>query len=246
MIDAERMLGSLVRGAMRGGRGFGRGRRRKRKGMAGSLLGGAGKGAVVLGALGVAMAAFEHFSQKKAAASPGAGAVPRPPTPPPADLPPLPTPPAGAAPAPPPPGVAVPPPPPSSSAAPVPPPPPAAAPAQGDALLLVRAMIAAANADHDLDDEERRRILQALEDARASDEDRAYLRRELEDPIDLATLAAGAKTPELASQVYLASCLAIDIDTRAERDYLDRLAGRLGLEPERARELEGLVAAEEE
>ena len=241
MIDAERMLGSLVRGAMRGGRGIGRGRRRKRKGVAGSLLGGAGKGAVALGALGVAMAAYEHFSQKRAGAAAAAGAVPPPPTPPPAGLPPLPTSPSGAVP-PPPLGAALPPPP---SAAPVPPPPPGAAPARSDALLLVRAMIAAANADHDLDDEERGRILQALEDARASDEDKAYLRRELEEPIDLATLAAAATTPELASQVYLASCLAIDIDTRAERNYLDRLAGRLGLEPERARELEGMVGSEE-
>ena len=220
--------------------------------MGASLLGGASKGALALGALGVAMAAFEHFSEKKGGASPAAGAAP--PPPPPADLPPLPTAPGVAtatpstppasAPVPPPPRGAAPVPPPPPGAAPVPPP-PGAEPAQADALLLVRAMIAAANADHELDDDERGRILRALEEAEASEEDKGFLRQELEEPVDLATLAGGATTPELASQVYLASCLAIDIDTRAERSYLDRLARRLGLEPERARELEAMVAPDE-
>ena len=245
MIDAERMLGSLVRNAMRRGRGFG-GRRRRRKGRRGlgtSLLGGVGKGTLALGALGVAMAAFEHLSNKQADRFPvsGTGAPPPPPpSPPPADLPPLPPPGRAAA--------VPPPPPPPGSAAPVPPPPgaqPAQAdePAQSEALLLVRAMIAAAHADHQLDDEERVRILQAVEDAEAGEEEKEFLRRELDRPMGLAELAGRAATPDLATQIYLASCLAIDVDTAAERDYLDRLAGRLGIEPARARELEAMVAS---
>ncbi len=240
MIDAERMLGSLVRSAMGGRRGRRRGRRRRRR-SGGSLLGGVGKGTLALGALGVAMAAFEHYSGKSAATAStgGAGAAPPPPPPPPprTDLPPGPGPPGAA--------VVSPPPPPPPAAAPVPPPPPGAAPAQEDALLLVRAMIAAANADHELDDEERGRILQALEEAEAGEEEKAFLRQELEEPMDLATLAGRATTPELAGQIYLASCLAIDIDTRAERNYLDRLASRLGLDPERARALEAMVAPDD-
>lgn len=221
MIDAERMLGSLVRNAMRGGRGLGRrGRgKRGRKGLGGAILGGAGKGALALGALGVAMAAFEHLSGKQATASQFSGSRPAPPpASPPAALPPLPPLPTGA-----------------------PPPPPPPPQQQQDALLLVRAMIAAANADHELDAAEQDRILDALAEAEASEEDKAFLLQEIEEPIDLAALAASATTPELASQIYLASCLAIDVDTRAERNYLDRLARRLGLEPERARELERLT-----
>ena len=63
MIDAERMLGSLVRSAMSGDKRRGRKRRRRRGGghLGASLLGGAGKGALAMGALGVAMAAFEHL-----------------------------------------------------------------------------------------------------------------------------------------------------------------------------------------
>ena len=106
-------------------------------------------------------------------------------------------------------------------------------------------MIAAANADHELDDEERGRILRALEDAEASEEEKAFLRRDLEEPIDLASLAAAARTPEMANQIYLASCLAIDVDTRAERSYLDRLARRLGLDADRVRQLEQMVPTED-
>lgn len=102
-------------------------------------------------------------------------------------------------------------------------------------------MIAAAHADHRLDDDERRRILDALEDAEAGEEERQFMRQELERPIDLVELAGRVRSPEAASQVYLASCLAIDVDTPAERAYLDRLARQLGLEPARARELEEMV-----
>ena len=246
MIDAERMLGSLVRNAMGGRRGRGRRRRRKRR-SGGSLLGGVGKGTLALGALGVAIAAFEHFSGKSAAAAStgGAGVAPSPPPPPPQAGRQSSAHPRGAPPPPPPPlpPTAAPPPPPGAAPAP---PPPGTAPAQEDALLLVRAMIAAANADHELDDEERGRILEALDEAEAGEEEKAFLHRELEDPIDMATLAGRATTAELASQVYLASCLAIDIDTRAERNYLDRLAGRLGLDPERARQLEAMVPADDD
>ena len=80
-----------------------------------------------------------------------------------------------------------------------------------------------------------------MEDAEAGEEEKAFLLREIEEPIDLATLAAQASTPELANQVYLASLLAIELDTEAERNYLDRLARRLGIEPEKAGELEAVA-----
>ncbi len=114
----------------------------------------------------------------------------------------------------------------------------------GEALLMVRAMIAAANADHELDDDEGGRILEALEGAEAGEDEKAFVLQELENPIDLATLVGQATTPELVNQVYLASLMAIEVDTQAERTYLERLARRLGIEPERARELEAMVGGE--
>ena len=59
MINAERLLMSMVREAMGGGKGRRHGRRRRGGGLleaATSPLG--------MGALGVAVAAFEHFTQK--------------------------------------------------------------------------------------------------------------------------------------------------------------------------------------
>jgi hypothetical protein len=197
---------------------------------------------LALGALGVAIGAFEHFAQKQGGGA-AAGASP---APAPAPLPPIPTlsatdTPASAQPPLPP----LPPLPVADAPASVPPPPPAAAESTADeALLMVRAMIAAANADHELDDDERGRIVAALEEAEAGEEEKEFVRREIEDPIDLATLAARATTPELANQVYLASLMAIEVDTQAERNYLDRLARRLGIEPDRALELEAMVGGE--
>lgn len=213
MIDAERMLGSLVRSAIGGGR---RGRRRRRR----SSFLGLRKAALGLGALGVAIAAFEHFTQKeKADIRPAAN---RPP------LPPLPVPSLAAMQA--------------TDAGPVtPPPPPGSTEDRDEALLLVHAMIAAANADHRVDDEERRRILDAIDEAGAGTDEREFLLAELENPMDLATLASHATSPDLARRVYLASLMAIDVDTPAEANYLARLAQRLGLDQEQVQELEEML-----
>ncbi len=229
MIDAERMLGSLVRNALSGGNRRGRGRKwRGRAGLGRSLLGAGGKGALAMGALGVAIAAFEHLTKEGKTESAFDKAVPPPRNPP--------NPPRGSV---------VPPPLPRAASvtptdAPPPPPPPSiptSPPATGrqtgaanaEALLLVRAMIAAANADHRVDDEERERVLEALEAAGLGVEERRFLLAELKSPLDPASLAAETNSPELARQVYLASLMAIEVDTQAEQDYLAHLADRLGL-----------------
>jgi len=79
-------------------------------------------------------------------------------------------------------------------------------------MLLIRAMIAASNADHDIDDEERGR-----------------------------TLTAQVSTKEMAREVYLASLMAIDVDTPAEIRYLARLAERMGLDDHAVAELEATL-----
>ncbi|MEE8272030.1 MAG: tellurite resistance TerB family protein [Alphaproteobacteria bacterium] len=222
MINGERLLGSLMGG------GLGRSSAGRRASSLGrGLLGG---GAMTLLG-GVAVAAFEHVSQKRSAAAT------RPPT---SAPPPPPGSPAGGAP-PPPPGMSAPPPPPQGpSAAPPPPeataaPPPTGAAPQGGgaaaaALVLVRAMIAAAKADGVIDADERGRILGRLEEDSASDEERAFVVAEMDRPLDLDGLLAAVDGPGMAAQVYAASLLAIEVDTPAERMYLQLLAARLGLD----------------
>lgn len=107
------------------------------------------------------------------------------------------------------------------------------------ALLLIRAMVSAAMADGQIDAGERQRILGRVEDAGAGDEERRFLERELAAPQPIDALLRDVRDAETAEQVYLASVLAIEADTPAERSYLQYLAARLNLDPQRARELEG-------
>jgi uncharacterized membrane protein YebE (DUF533 family) len=109
---------------------------------------------------------------------------------------------------------------------------------EGDAVLLVRAMVAAANADGRIDADEQQRIEQQLEKAAVTEEERAFVRREMQRPAGVDELAREARTPELAQQVYAASLLAMTADTPAERSYLQYLADRLGLSPDEAQAIQ--------
>lgn len=97
------------------------------------------------------------------------------------------------------------------------------------ALVLVRAMIAAARADGHIDESERANIMEKIHAVDLGDEAEAFIRNELANPVDLDDLVAAARTEEQKVELYTATRLTIDPDTRAERGYLDLLAGRLGL-----------------
>ncbi len=208
-MNAERLLGALLKQGLRSGRR----RKRRRSSLLGGLIPGGMKGAAGLGLLGVAIAAYEHFSragQTAAKPPPPSGATP----PPPAGRP-----------------SAVPPPPP-------PPAPGAAGQAQNDgALLLIKGMIAAANADGQIDPAERASILEKLDHAGLDLDEREFVERELASPSGIDTLIGQVDSPELAKQFYAASLLAIEVDTEAERAYLSRLQDRLGLDRETVDEL---------
>lgn len=99
---------------------------------------------------------------------------------------------------------------------------------QADLVLLIRAMIAAAHADGSIDAEERAAILERALQAGLDADTQRFLLAELNQPASAATIVAATR-PELRFEVYAASVLAIQLDTPAERDYLDRLAAGLGL-----------------
>lgn len=111
------------------------------------------------------------------------------------------------------------------------------------ALTLVRAMIAAARADGRIDDEERRRIGEKLSLSGLDSDAEIFLRAELESPLDLDALVAAARTEAQKVELYTASRLAVEADTRAERGYLDLLAGRLGLADQLVDHIEATVAS---
>jgi len=204
MFNAEKLLGGLLLGGTR-----------RRGGLESLVTGGAG---MVI--LGVAMEAIEHLMKRSDTPSPGA-------------------------PPPPPPGSSPTPPPPLPGPASAPPPPPPAAPRapgatpsalasarrrEQEAVLPIRAMIAAANADGTIDQAERSRILGQLQRLDLTAEEQSFIVQELLAPASLDAIARDVRTPDVAKQVYAVSLLAIEVDTDAERAYMKSLAARLGLD----------------
>ena len=101
---------------------------------------------------------------------------------------------------------------------------------------MVQAMVAAAAADGVIDDSERAQMLKRAADAGFDDETKRFLEQELNQPKSLAVIASSAR-PEIAADLYAASCAAITADTDAERVYLDTLAKRLALTQEARSEI---------
>lgn len=122
---------------------------------------------------------------------------------------------------------------------------PSQAPQGEDAftLTLVRAMISAAKADGHVDADERKKIADKLSLSGIGPEAEKFLMAELERPLDLDELVAAAHTDAQKLELYTASRLTIDPDTRAERGYLDLLAGRLGLPDALVDHVEATVSA---
>lgn len=100
---------------------------------------------------------------------------------------------------------------------------------QRKATLLVRAMIQAAKADGQVDQQETQRIMGKLDEHGHDNEARDFVASEMRRPIDIAGLVRDVTTPQEATEVYGASLMAIEVDTQAERDYLADLAGALNL-----------------
>jgi uncharacterized membrane protein YebE (DUF533 family) len=96
-------------------------------------------------------------------------------------------------------------------------------------LTIIKAMIGAAKADGHIDEIEQKRIFDAVDQMALSSEMKSLVFDLLRQPIYVEELAHGAQTMEQKSEVYLASCLAIDLDSPTEYSYLDKLAGALGL-----------------
>ena len=90
--------------------------------------------------------------------------------------------------------------------------------------LMLRATIQAAKSDGTLDDSERARLMDNLEDA--SPEEIEFVNREFMAPIDVDGLAK--QVPEgMEQQVYAMSVMGIKLDDQAEAEYLHKLAGAL-------------------
>ena len=110
-------------------------------------------------------------------------------------------------------------------------------------LLLVRAMISAANADGHIDDNEQETIKTRLAEMNLSDETVAMLQTEIAGPLSPEQLADEVDSIAAASEVYLLSSLVVDEASPIERDFLSRLASALKLPSELVSQLEAQAFA---
>jgi len=113
---------------------------------------------------------------------------------------------------------------------------------QNFSLTLISAMIAAAKADGHIDAQEQTAIFDRVEKMSLDAQSKAFVFDALREPIDVDVLVAGVQGIEQASEVYLVSRVAIDIDHPAERAYLEVLAHRLNLPAELVAHLDHQVA----
>ncbi len=111
------------------------------------------------------------------------------------------------------------------------------------AILALKAMVAAAKADGQIDQRERERILDKMKDAGADEETRRFVAQEAAAPLDIDALVREVPDRQAAAQVYAASLLAISVDTPAERAYLRDLAAKLGLDDQVVASLHNVLGA---
>jgi len=108
--------------------------------------------------------------------------------------------------------------------------------------IVLKAMINAAKADGQIDKGEIERIAGKLRETGMGREAQEYVMAEMQKKMDTPALIAAAKgRPTLAAQIYGASLMAIEVDTAAEKKYLDELAAGMALAPEVAQRIKGMV-----
>lgn len=107
---------------------------------------------------------------------------------------------------------------------------------------LIQTMVAAAWADGGLNAEESAAIEAALKNA-TPEEARALTVNDRPEIETLKAIAAAAKSPNQAAQLYAAACLVTQDTTRSESNFLARLAGALGIEASHAEYIQKEVVA---
>lgn len=109
------------------------------------------------------------------------------------------------------------------------------------ALALIKAMIAAANADGHIGPDEHKQIFDAANRAGFDADAKAFIFDALSNPPSVRQIASMANGMEQAAELYLAARLAIDPDHPSEKTFLDALAQAMNLPPQFVAHLEQQV-----
>lgn len=220
-MDAERLLGKILKSAIQGGSSKGRRKKKKSDDLMGSLLGSLASGKGLVTAIGLGVGAYEMLKNSTSNTS-GSNHSSLPPlSKPSSPPPPLPSKPS------------------AQKAAGAPPPlPPSGNTAvellesctpQEIAIKCIQTMVAAAHADGRLDDEEEGRILEKLQEEGLSADEKRFILGQLHSPQKIDRLIQGVNEPMIAQTMYSLAVSTIVIDTEKERQWLDQLADGLSI-----------------
>jgi len=113
--------------------------------------------------------------------------------------------------------------------------------AQSRSEAIVRAMISAAKSDGHVDESEQKLITAKIESLGLEQDVMSFLMKELNKPLDVATVVASSDSVESAREIYLASAMVVDMDNPDERKYMDSLADGLELDANLVKELEATL-----
>ena len=102
---------------------------------------------------------------------------------------------------------------------------------ESTAQLVLKGMINAAKSDGQISPDEMQRIVGKLQETGADQGMQQWVLQQMQQPLNVQAFAAEIPNQEVAAQVYAASLLAIEVDTDAERRYLQQLAQQSGLHP---------------
>jgi uncharacterized membrane protein YebE (DUF533 family) len=98
------------------------------------------------------------------------------------------------------------------------------------ATLTIRAMLNAAKADGRIDEQEAQRLVGKMREDGVTEEERSFVLNEMRKPMETDAIVRAVPNRQVAAQIYTASLMAIEVDTDAERRYMQELAGKLGME----------------
>jgi len=97
------------------------------------------------------------------------------------------------------------------------------------ATLTIRAMINAAKADGQIDAQEAQRLVGKMQEDGVTEEERQFVLSEMQKPMETDAIVRAVPNQQAAAQIYTASLMAIQVDTDAEKRYLQELADKLDL-----------------
>lgn len=112
---------------------------------------------------------------------------------------------------------------------------------QDMATLTLRAMINAAKADGEIDEQETQRIVGKLKEDGVTTDEQRFVIEEMRKPLDIDSIVRAVPNQQAGAQLYVASLLAIEVDTPAEERYMQDLAAKLHLDDNVVRYLHSSV-----